>query len=79
MSEAKYQAKLIKQYEAEGWYVLKLIVTNKNGIADLLLLKPNEVRFVEVKAKNGKLSELQKYRIEELKKLNFNILVEYEK
>lgn len=79
MSESKYQAKLIKQYESEGWYVLKLIVTNKNGIMDLLLLKPNEVKFVEVKAKNGKLSELQKYRIKELEKLNFNVCVEYEK
>jgi len=39
MSEAKYQAKLIKQLEQDGYYVLKLIKTNKNGIPDILALK----------------------------------------
>jgi len=30
--ESKIQAKLIKEYEAMGYYVIKLIKTNKNGI-----------------------------------------------
>ena len=46
MSEAKYQSKLIKKYEAEGYYVLKLISTNKAGIPDLVALKPNDVKFI---------------------------------
>lgn len=79
MSESKYQAKLIKQYEADGWYVIKLITTNRNGIPDLILIKPKEVRLVEVKASNGKISELQKYRIKELENLGFNVSIEYEK
>ena len=78
MSEASYQNKLIKELEAEGYYVLKLIKTNKNGIPDLVALKPNDVKFIEVKGRLTKVSELQKYRIKELKKLGFNATINRE-
>ena len=78
MSESQYQKKLIKELEAEGYYVLKLIKTNKNGIPDLVALKPDDVKFIEVKGKLTKVSELQKYRIKELKKLGFNATIERE-
>ena len=78
MSEASYQRKLIKSLEAEGYYVIKLIKTNKNGITDLLALKPNEVKFIEVKGKNTPVSELQKYRIKELQKLGFDASIKRE-
>ena len=75
-SESSYQKKLIKQFESEGYLVLKLIQVQKAGYPDLLLLKPNgEIRFVEVKAKRGRLSKIQKYRIDELKRLGFNVEV----
>ena len=38
MTEQKIQAKLIKQLEADGYYVLKLSVTNKPGIPDLIAI-----------------------------------------
>tara|TARA_B100000085_G_scaffold197686_1_gene181366 strand:- start:2218 stop:2454 length:237 start_codon:yes stop_codon:yes gene_type:complete len=66
MTEQQVQSKKIKELEAEGYYVIKLIKTNKNGIPDLVALKKDEVLFVEVKAKNGVLSKLQEYRIKEL-------------
>ena len=73
-SESSYQKKLIKQFESEGYLVLKLIQVQKAGYPDLLLLKPNgEIRFVEVKAKRGRLSKIQKYRIDELKRLGFDV------
>jgi len=78
MSESQYQKKLIKELEAEGYYVLKLIKTNKNGIPDLVALKPDDVKFIEVKGKLTKVSELQKYRIKELKKLGFNATIDRE-
>ena len=78
MSEAKYQSKLIKKYEAEGYYVIKLISTNKAGIPDLLALKPDDVKFIEVKGKLTKVSPLQEYRIKELKKLGFDATIERE-
>ena len=75
MSEAQYQNKLIKQYEAEGYYVLKLICSNKPGIPDLVALKPNDVKFIEVKGATTPVSKLQEYRIKELKKLGFDATI----
>jgi Holliday junction resolvase len=68
MTEQQIQSKRIKQLESEGYYVIKLTTTNKNGIPDLLAIPKNcEVLFVEVKKPNGKLSKLQEFRIKELK------------
>ena len=75
-SESSYQKRLINFYEKNGYLVLKLIQVQKAGYPDLLLLRPNgEIRFVEVKAKRGRLSKIQKYRIDELKRLGFNVEV----
>lgn len=68
MKEQQIQFKKIKELEAEGYYVIKLITTNKNGIPDLIAIaKGADVLFVEVKKKNGKTSMLQDYRIKELR------------
>lgn len=69
MKEQQIQAKKIKELEDQGYYVIKLKMTNKNGIPDLLAIPPNsDVVFVEVKTINGKLSKLQEYRLKELEK-----------
>lgn len=78
MSEATHQRKIIKSLEADGYYVLKLIKTNKSGIPDIVALKPNEVKFIEVKGSKTKVSELQKYRIKELQKLGFDAKINRE-
>jgi len=75
MTEQQIQSKIIKKLEQDGYYVLKLIKTNKNGITDLLAVKENECMFIEVKRPEGKLSELQKVRIEELKSRNINVKI----
>jgi Holliday junction resolvase len=67
MKEQQIQSKRIKQLEAEGYYVIKLISTNKNGIPDLIAIPPNSgVLFSEVKTPTGVVSELQKFRLKEL-------------
>jgi Holliday junction resolvase-like predicted endonuclease len=67
MTEQQIQSKRIKQLEAEGYYVIKLVKTNKNGIPDLIAIpKDSDVLFVEVKRPTGKLSKLQEYRLKEL-------------
>ena len=71
MKEQQIQTKRIKQLEAEGYYVLKLIKTNKNGIPDLIAIKEGEILFSEIKTTNGKLSEIQKYRMKELESYGF--------
>jgi Holliday junction resolvase len=79
MSEASYQRKLIKEYEANGWYVIRLITTNKNGIPDLLCLKNgSKPLFIEVKAYNGKPSKLQEFRIKELISQGFDATIMFE-
>ena len=74
MKEQDYQRKVIKRFEANGYYVVNLIKTNKNGIADLLALKSGEPpTFIEMKGLTGKLSKLQEYRLDEQKKLGFKV------
>lgn len=68
MTEQQIQKKRIDQLEADGWYVIKLIKTNKNGIPDLVAIKKDDVLFVEVKKPNGVVSKLQEYRLKELEK-----------
>lgn len=76
MTEQQIQSKRIKQLEKEGYYVLKLIKTNKNGIPDLLALHPTKgILFSEVKTPTGKVSDLQKFRLNELRKHGFSIEV----
>ena len=66
------QNKRIKELEAEGYYVIKLIKTNKNGIPDIIAIpEGSEVLFSEVKKPNGRLSILQQYRLKELNKYGF--------
>lgn len=55
------------QLEKEDYFVVKLISTNKNGIPDLLAVKTDRTIFIEVKQEHGKLSEIQKYRINEIR------------
>ena len=72
MTEQQIQNKRIKQLEAEGYYVLKLVKTNKNGIPDIVAIPPNTaVLFSEVKTAKGKVSKLQEYRLKELKDYGF--------
>jgi Holliday junction resolvase len=67
MTEQQVQTKLIKELESQGYYVIKLVKTNKNGIPDLIAIPSgSDVEFIEVKASGGKTSKLQDYRIKEL-------------
>tara|TARA_Y100001937_G_C7087418_1_gene316021 strand:+ start:931 stop:1170 length:240 start_codon:yes stop_codon:yes gene_type:complete len=67
MTEQQIQNKRIAQLESQGYYVIKLTVTNKNGIPDLIAIPHgSKVLFSEIKKPRGKLSALQKFRIKEL-------------
>ena len=72
MTEQQIQKKRIDELEAEGYYVIKLMKTNKNGIPDINALPRDcEVLFSEVKKPKGRLSILQEYRLKELEEYGF--------
>ena len=75
MTEQQIQTKKMKELEALGYYVIKLIKTNKNGIPDIIAIHPTHgVEFYEIKTKKGKVSQLQEYRLKELR--NYGVTAE---
>jgi Holliday junction resolvase-like predicted endonuclease len=74
MKEQQIQSKKIKELEAQGYYVIKLTVTNKPGIPDIIAIPPNsDVLFVEVKRLDGKVSKLQEFRHKELEEKGIKV------
>jgi len=58
-TEQQIQSKKIKELESQGYYVIKLVKTNKNGIPDLIAIpKGSDILFIEVKKPGGRLSKL---------------------
>ena len=78
MKEQQYQKKISDQLTAKGYFVINLIKTNKNGIPDLQASKSNEpVMYIECKTPTGRLSEIQKYRLNQLSEMGFRCFVSY--
>jgi hypothetical protein len=70
---SNFQKKVIKEYEQKGYLVIKSIRLNKTGFPDLQCLKKDHIDvWIECKEDNDVLSALQKYRIEQLRKLGKN-------
>jgi hypothetical protein len=73
---SKLQTKIIKKYEKLGYYVINLVVTNKPGIADLLMLKDGEKPlFIESKEANDTIKPLQLFRKKELIARGFESII----
>jgi Holliday junction resolvase len=64
--ESCVQREIITYLERCGWYVVKLIQTNKNGIPDLMAVRDGRCIFIEVKRAKQTPKPLQMYRINEL-------------
>jgi len=79
MTESKFEQNWSKKAQKKGWYSVKIIQASKNGMPDRMYLKNGMIFFVEFKAKKGKLSKLQEYRISELRRMNFHVLIIAEK
>jgi len=77
MKEQDYQKKISDKLEKEGWYVIKLIKTNKNGIPDLIAIKEDKTIFIECKTLKGKLSKIQEFRLDEVKAKGIECFVSY--
>ena len=78
MTEQQYQKKISDNLTSEGYFVINMIKTNRNGIPDLQASKFNEpVMYIECKTPKGKLSDIQVFRLNELTDLGFNCCVSY--
>lgn len=75
MKEADLQFAIIKYLEKIGWYPVKIIQSNKNGWPDLQAHSGGHTVFIEVKSEKGRVSELQKYRHQQLAKQGFHIII----
>jgi len=67
MLESAIQSKVIKELEANGWYVVKLMQTNKNGIPDLIAHNEGRTIYMEIKRPNLRPTPLQDLRHLEIK------------
>jgi Holliday junction resolvase len=74
-TEQQIQTKIINKLQQEGWLCLKIIKLSASGYPDILAHRNGETMYIEVKRPLGKLSELQKVRIEELKKQGITVKV----
>ena len=75
MKESQIQSQIIQWLEKEGWYVVKIIQTNKNGWPDLQIHRLGITIFIEVKTPTGIVSELQKYRHKQLINQGFFVII----
>lgn len=75
MLESQIQRKIIAWLEKDGWYVIKIIQCNKNGMTDLIALRDGMAVFIEVKRPGEKPEELQLYRHQELRKKGFKVII----
>jgi len=65
-TEAQIQRAMLLKLETMGWYVIKLIQTNKNGIPDLLCHKAGRTVYIEVKRPRYCPAALQTLRMRQL-------------
>lgn len=79
MRESVYQSRLRKEYEEDGAIVLKLdprASTIPKGFPDLLVLLPRGgTRFMELKAKDGKVEPAQRYWHDRLRQMGHEVMV----
>lgn len=61
--------------EKDGWYVVKVILCNKNGFPDLILFKGSKSVFFEIKSQNKEAKKLQEHRHKELQAHGFTTFV----
>ncbi len=78
MRESAIQKKILGYLNSleECWNV-KTIATNKPGTPDILCCYQGQFIAIEVKAKDGKVSALQKFQIKQLKKAGAITIIAY--
>lgn len=66
--ESKIQSKILRYLESSGFYVVKIIRANRDGVPDIVASVRGRFVAFEVKRPGEKPSELQKYNIDEIER-----------
>src|ERR1700694_554460 len=80
ITEAELQKKIIVSLERQGWFVIVLVNTNKNGCPRILALSSSmrnvtgKIRFIEVQAPGYKRGVLSAHRRQELRDHGFSVI-----
>lgn len=64
MLEKTIQSKIINHLKKSKVFYYKNIATSVSGVPDLVYIKEGKTVFIEVKNEKGKLSKLQEYQID---------------
>lgn len=75
LQESIIQKQVKHTYEQHGWLVNKIIQSTLNGWPDLQCHKDGVTLFIECKGSRGKVSEIQAYRHQQLRKQGFEVLI----
>lgn len=75
MKESAIEQAWSRKAVKKGWMSVKNIQVSLNGWPDRMYLKDGKVFFVEFKSSTGRLSDLQKFRIEQLRSKKFHVLI----
>ena len=78
MTEQEIQKKVLDHLKREEWIAIKTIMLNKAGMPDIIAFKDGVTIFLEVKKPGGKLTPLQKNRLETLREKGFIAKVIYD-
>lgn len=75
--ESALQRKIVRWFEKQGFYPVKIINSSKTGFPDLMILDEHGQApiFIEVKDKNKKARPLQVYRHKELRDRKYHVHV----
>jgi Holliday junction resolvase-like predicted endonuclease len=73
--ESKIQAKIIKYLEKQGHETYKVMTASKDGVPDIISHFNGITIYIEAKRPEGRLSEIQKYRIAKLRAQKIPVLV----
>lgn len=68
MTESALQRKIIKDLEGRGCYIIKTIVTNRQGISDLIICHQGRFIALEIKKIDGKETDLQRVNREQVER-----------
>lgn len=78
MTEKALEKLFVRRVKELGGITFKFTSPGNVGVPDRIVITPKgRVWFVELKTKTGRLSKMQKYQLERLRRQNCNVVVLY--